>query len=250
MRIRKLEEELGRNLLLAQHHSVATLNDITDTMLDELRRTSPETVTTYLKFHLREDNEGAFEDFVRDVVRGGMDPRTWGFRDVVALVGEDVRGGALTMSAAQVQALLSCVDGERWVRYSVQDVRRARGGDSGWGAPGVLVRHAPYWWEPSDARVSKYLGAEGIDRFTDHEFVITFRRWQASRASWWAKFKDVNIATASPRQIAEAIGVDMHSVSVDGEIALAALIREAQLPFDTDRQARGFIGPDEWFAGE
>src|SRR2546423_4223525 len=99
MMIRKLEGELGRDLIIAQRHSVPTLNDITDAMLDELRQLSPETVNTYLKFHLREGNEAAFEDFVRDVVRGDMDPRTWGFRDVLALVGEDTRGEALTMSA-------------------------------------------------------------------------------------------------------------------------------------------------------
>src|ERR1044071_4642140 len=107
-----LEKELGRALNAAQRHHLQTLNDVTTTMVGELRRLSWENVSTYLRFHLREGSEHAFEDFARDVIEGDADPRTWGFRDVLLLVPEQRRGQALTMSVERLKATLADIEGE------------------------------------------------------------------------------------------------------------------------------------------
>jgi hypothetical protein len=244
-----IEHELGRELDVGLRNSVPTLNDITSEMLLELRQLPPDTVNTYLRFHLRPGSETAFEDFTRDVIRGEIDPRTWGYCDRLALVDERDRGAALMMSADQLRETLSAVEGERWARYSVEDAREVnRIAYASWGAPGVLVRHAPYWWTPPRKEVMGHLGMRAVEAVSEAGFVVAFRRWIAFRVSWWVRFRDLELATASARQVVEAIGVDMDRVSADGMIALSALLREAQSAFDPDTQVRGYIGPDEWFA--
>src|SRR5882757_10972614 len=137
-----IEKELGRALDKAQLHSVATLNDISPAMLGELRRLSPRCVNTYLKYHLRAGSEHVFEDFTRDVIHDDLDPKTWGFRDVLALMREKGHGEVLIMPADQLRDLFVGVEGERWVHFSVEDARQVNrsASDSAWGAPGVLVR--------------------------------------------------------------------------------------------------------------
>jgi hypothetical protein len=248
--ISKIEQFLGRELDIALRFSVPTLNDLPAEMLAELRRLPPHMVGTYLKFHLRPGSEGAYEDFINDVVRGDQEPKTWGYRDVVALVTEKRRGAALTMSASQVEAMLSGIEGERWVHYWLEDTRALNrsASTSSLGVPGVLVRHQPYWWEPPNKEVEAHSGTGYLREIPEAGFAVAFRRWIARRVAWWVGGKSVDLARATPRQLAEAIDVRMDDVSPDGEIALAALIREAQQSFDPDRHVRGYIGPDAWYA--
>jgi hypothetical protein len=256
-----IENELGRKLESGQRKSVPNLNQITPVMLSELRRLPSHAVNTYLKFHLHEGSEAFFEDFVRDVVHGDRDPTMWGFSDILALVRERERGEALTMSAQQLRILLADVDGERWARFSVDNARLVNrsAGASGWGAPGVLVRHAPYYWRPPRAEVVAHIVSSpstpnAIPRevrpLPDAGFDIAFRRWIALRSSWWLGFGDVTIERSTPEQLAVAIGIGPDRVSPDGAIALAALIREAQVAFDPDKHVHGHIGPDEWFLSQ
>lgn len=253
------ERELGRALDRAQRHSVPTLNDITATMLEELRRLSPLAVDAYLRWHLHPGSETSFDGFTRDVIRGEMDPKTWGHRDILALVGEDRRGAALTMTADQVRNMVAGIEGERWRRLSLHDARQVNrdAGASGWGAPGVLVRLAPYWWTPPRKEVKDYIVSSSwmsnvvpseVEVIPDANFVVAFRRWIACRVAWWAKARSIELSTASPRQLVDEIGTDINNVTSDGAAALSALIREAKLPFDPDQHVRGFVGPDEWYA--
>ena len=249
--ISRLENELGRALDIALKHSVPTLNDIAPAMLAELKRLPGHLVNTYLKFHVREGHEAAFEGFTRDVIRGDKDPETWGYRDVLALVEEPRREVALTMSAEQLRARLGEIDGERWARYSVADAREVnrRASESSWGEPGVLVRHVPYWWTPPGKQIQAHGGSQTTELVSDADFAVAFRRWIAFRVAWWVRSAIADLAAASPRQVADAVGVSMDKVTGDGAIAMAALIREAQLPFDPDKHVRGYVGLDEWYAG-
>jgi hypothetical protein len=57
------------------------------------------------------------------------------------------------------------------------------------------------------------------------------------------------VAISRPQQLAENVGIGWDRVTVDGAAALMALSLEAQLPFDANRDVRGYMGPDEWFSG-
>lgn len=247
-----VERELGRALDFAQAHRVPTLNDITPTMLDDLRRLSPLCVNAYLRFHLREGSEHVFDEFTRDVIRGHMDSKTWGYRDVLVLVPEDDRGQALTMSVEQLRAIFAGIEGKRWACFAVKNPHQVKhgAGASAWGAPGVLVHHVPYFWASprKEAVVHVTSPLWEINDIPETGLVVAFRRWIALRVSWWAKFRSIELSSATPGQVAEAIGVDFDRVSADGLVALTALIREARGPFDPDKDVRGYTGPDEWFA--
>jgi hypothetical protein len=249
--ITRLETQLGRALDRERHHAVATLNDVTPDMLEDLRRIGPELVNTYLKYHLAEGSEPAFEDFTRDVIRDGKDPEGWGFRDVLAILKEKTKGAALAMTVEGTRAALAAIEGERWLRLSLDGASEAnrRAADSGRGAPGVLVRGAPYWWAARHLEVSSYFVSTPMDPISDAGFAVALRRWIALRAAWWAMHARVDLATSTPAQVGAAIGVAPDSVSVDGAIALTALLREARLAFDPATQLRGYVAPDAWFAG-
>jgi hypothetical protein len=249
--VQHLEKQLGRALDVAQQQAVPTLNDVTPQMVAELRALPGPFVNMYLKFHLRPGSEAAFEDFTRDVIRGDADAKTWGYRDVVALVTEQDRGQALTMSADQLRELLAGVEGERWVRYAVGDARRANqlAASGAIGAPGVLVRHVPYWWKPPRKEVVAHLVSGATEAIPDAGLAVALRRWIATRAAWWAKFVAIELASASPQEVAQAIGIGMDRVTADGAIGLAGLIQEAQRPFDPEHHVRGYVGPDVWYAG-
>lgn len=255
------EKELGRALNRAHLHIVPTLNEIAAPMVEELQRLSWLAADAYLRWHVRPGSEPFHADFYRDVVRGGADPKAWGVRNVLVAVDERRKGQALAMTADGARATLAGVEGERWMRISVSNARDANrsSASSGPGAPGVLVRDAPYWWAPPEgamdyivfsASMSNVIPVE-MDIILEHEFVVAFRRWIARRVSWWArsKFTTTELSSATPERVAAAIGVGWHQVSMDGTVALAALIREAALPFHPDKHVYGYIGPDEWFTG-
>lgn len=247
--ISRIEQQLGRTLDYSRRNSVVTLNDIPPDMLDDLRRLGPECLNWYLGYHLKRGNETAFEDFIRDVVIGGMDPKNWGYHDRLALV-DDRSGEPLTMSVENTKELLSEVEGERWVCYSVDNAVEAnrRAVTGALGAPGVLVRHAPYWWAPRREVSTHFLSPRLLTKtISDRDFDVAFRRWIARRVTWWAKPPRVDLTTASADQVVAALGIDASRVTADGAIALAALLREARLPFDPNTQVRGYIGPDAWY---
>lgn len=246
--ISRIEKFLGRDLDPALQSSVPTLNEIPADMLDDLRRLPEHMVGTYLKFHLKGD-EHPFEDFINEVVRGGREPATWGCKDVLAVV-DEVHRNAPTMSVDQIRASLGHIEGERWAMLSVGDPRHANRNQHApaLGEPGVLVRQVPYWKRRYGKGISSVAASASIQRLSEAELVVAFRRWIARRVAWWMSRKPIDLAKATPQQIAEAIDVRMDKVSTDGEIALAALIREAQQPFDPERHVRGYTGPDAWYA--
>lgn len=247
--ISKIEQELGRKLDASRRWTVPTLNEVSLDMLDDLRRLSPTCINFYLMYHLKRGSESLFEDFVRDVVKGGADPKTWGYCDSLVLV-IDGAGKPLTMSADGTRELLSTIAGARWSCLSVEnavEVNRAPAQPS-LGAPGVLLEHAPYWWKTPNREVQRHLvsSQESIAEVSDRAFPIAFRRWIARRVTWWARH--VDLASATAEQVVAATGTEPALVSADGAIALAALLREAAQPFDPVTQVRGYIGPDEWYA--
>ncbi len=190
----RLESQLGRPLDDSQRFAVATLNDVTSEMLGELRRIGSECVRTYLAFHLRQGSETAFEDFTRDVIHGGAEPRTWGFRDVLALLPIPSKR-ELTTTVETVKAALAPIEGERWRRFSIGGATEAnrRASDFALGAPGVLVRSAPYWWAADHPAVTTCYAATPMDALGDDDFAIALRRWIALRTSWWALHAGVDL---------------------------------------------------------
>lgn len=248
--IESVERQLGRRLDTACRGATRTLNEITPDMLRELRLLDPSSVNTYLQFHLAPGSTPFFEDFARDVIRGVVSPESWGYRDLIAVVREPGRGGALKMSAEGARDMLAGVEGARWERRSIGvavEVNR-RGGESTWGAPGVLVRHAPYSWEPPRNEIALSVVSEPTDSVSEKGFLVAFRRWIALRVAWWAGHARIDLATSSEKEVAAVVGVEWALVSRDGAVALEALRQEAQLAFDPSVHVRGFVGPDEWYS--
>src|SRR5262249_19632965 len=242
--------------------SIATLNDVTVDMIRDLRvlaRGEMESdAETYLRLHIHHPGYRAYwREFIRDVVHDGADPATWGTQDVLVAVRADPRA-PLAIGVDRVKAELAGMPGERWWCLSVADAVEVnrRGEDEWWGAPGVLVRGVPYWWQTgrpwamaltvAGALVGHAVGP--VRAVPEHRFDVALRRWIALRASWWAR-RGGALAAADVDQLAAAIGVARSPVSRDATLALAALLREARAPFDPRTQVRGFVGPDRWYRG-
>jgi hypothetical protein len=251
-----VESLLGRPIDAAARHSVQSLNDLSPSMLEELRRLSPSAsaVNLYLSFHVVHYH-GQSEDFVRDVVQGGADASSWGYRDLLVVVEETDEVTCTHMTWTDLVAHLEDIEGRRWCRLPNGPAgieNRDAWGAAG-SAVGVLVCHVPYWWRcPRGRRLTTVsIGADLPVQLDEAAARIEFRRWIARRMSWWARdYLSAHAPTVTEAGILDAMGANDSSISRDAEIALGALVRECALPYHPDQDIRGFMGPAGWYTGE
>jgi hypothetical protein len=249
-----VETLIGRTIDAAAQHSVQTLNDLTPSMIDDLSRlqSSTSAVNLYLSFHVVH-YRGEYEDFIRDVVQGGQDPKTWGYRDVLVVVEEADESTCLQASWDAFVTRFEGIDGQRWCRFpngpAVDENRDAWSATGS--AIGVLASHVPYWWRCPRGRglTTAIVGADLPVHLDDAAARIGLRRWIVRRMSWWAR-DYVNAQQAvTEAGILRALATDGPPISDDAEIALRALVRECALPYSPEQDIRGFMGPDAWYEG-
>ena len=258
--MKRIEELLNRRLRNDELHSVPTLNDVTPTMIEELKKLeSGSQIDFYLSFYLAEKyTAGHGRQFVDDVVKGGVDPKTWGFRDAFVCLEESGPGHLVRVSWDDFEHELGNLDGTRWWWHGLAQpafVNQTLSAGS-WGMVGVRVEHVPYWWQRPkrtiDLSCDDELG-KLLKRVDDASARILFRRWIASRCSWWCRVTNQYSRDSTPENaddILALLGVARGALSKDGAIAVRALAREAQRPFDPDHDVRGFVGPDAWYCDD
>lgn len=248
----RIEKLLQREFDPSEFRSTPTLNDVPGWMIEELRvlaREADVLVYSYLSYHLKIDHWG-FDEFLRDVVRGTADPKTWGYKDCFVHIAEGGVDELLAMTVELIKAELEDVPGDRWFTEAFHEPLRANNPHPlpPAGPPGVLVRQVPYWWRaPRKTLQTLIILPEHllVTRIPESGIGIAHRRWVASEIGRMGQRLDLSSIDAP--QLLEAFEVEPSQVSEDGLIALTALLREARLPFDPTVQVRGYIGPDEWY---
>ena len=250
-----VEQALGRAIDDGACHSIATLNEASPAMIEDLRRLVPDgyLINAYLRFHVVRYKMDNSEDFVKDVVIGGAEPSTWGFRDVFVHLEEPDRMFCLGLHWDLLRDRFAATAGARWWRACVSSVANSEASWSGWGAIGMRIDHVPYWWRhPEGMMDSRCTDETGtlVEKVDDEAAPLALRRWIAFRIGWWAKdYLQRSGPAATAEGILTAMDAGPSDLSADGRIALHALVRECASAFDPERQVRGFVGPDEWYRG-
>jgi hypothetical protein len=237
---------LKQRLIDVNHHSIPTLNDLTEEMVDEVRllaRVSKVLLVRYIRYIVKRPTFGEIEDFERDVLQGHADVKSWGIRDVLCIPRIDDTAAA-SYRVSDLIAALGEMKGERWwrvkpVRWDYWDYRSI---------PGVLVRAVPYWWyETLPRNLDSHAEIEPFEFIHEGLIVSAFRRWIASRVAWRAR-QYLERGTPSMEGILLAIKLTHGDLSEDGRVAIEALLRESALGNgDMFSLAPGFRGPDEWY---
>ena len=253
--MKRVEEVLGRAIDDSAFHSISTLNDAPSFVIEDVRSLVPNgiLIDRYLRFHVARYQLNHYEGFVKDVVLGGADPSTWGFRDVFVRLEEPDQMSCLNLDWNAVRARFAVTEGTRWWRARVLPIANTQAYWSGWGAIGVRIDHVPYWWRnPQGMMGSRCADETGplVEHIDEGAAPLAHRRWIAFRLGWSAKdyLKDAGTG-ATVEGVLAAIGTRSAEMSADGRIALHAFVRECALGFDPAHQVRDFVGPDEWYRG-
>lgn len=233
--------------------SVATLNDLPEWMLEEVRDIAREHrlgAVRYLKFYVKLHEPPNVEDFVEEVLRNGQDPQTWGTRDWLCILRDQTPLTCLHMSIKALHAM-SELEGERWFRFEPEPTKHLS--DEAPGAIGVLRKQIRYWQHTRIVGVDYYSTNCGtIQPVPADQLESSFRRWIARRMAQWAKQYLVDAgAMVAAQGIIDAIAQgEQVEITRDAEIAAAALAREARAHGgepDFVKRA-GYLGPDSWYA--
>lgn len=179
----RISEILGYDIA-PRRGALTDLNAVGQTDLVEARRlagVNRAMAARYLVHLVRRATLDNAAKFVDEVVVGGATVASWGFRDLLVVVDLPTTPPA-EVGASELVRILHPVDGDRWWRV-VPDSSRLD-----WspfcGAPGVLVRSAPYWWEgPSGSNWTTTEG-EQLERVSPGSLEDAVREWVASRVSW------------------------------------------------------------------
>lgn len=226
----------------ATHHSVPTLNDLSEDHLAEMRRLEDKDAKVALMYlcHIVERCDiGTAGRFMDDVLFRSADARDWGRGDRLVLPSLSLIDN-VCLPLEEMLAPLRTFDRNAWVR--VRPSLPARD-DRFCGAPGAVTGSQPYWYLPPAIGYTAVLlpdVRDDLEPMTD--LMITGRRWLASRIAERLSWRALPGSAAELAAALRAAG----PVTRDAEIALAALHREASL--DAAGRMPGFRGPDDWFA--
>jgi hypothetical protein len=89
-----------------------------------------------------------------------------------------------------------------------------------------------------------------VEQLDEASARLALRRWIALRLSWWARryLEEAGAASVEDGLLA-AVGAAPKELTTDAAIAVRALMKEVKLPYDPDRDVRGYMGPDAWYEG-
>lgn len=242
--LQSLQDALGRPLRAEDRGSVETLNDLPDELVREARvlnRTSRVASTEYLRYYVRKAD--VVDGFIQDVLEHDkVSAAEWGKRDVMCFPHGSAAQCAV-LDETRLLAPLSDIEGERWVRV----VPTPWGWD--WsgiaGAPGVLVRAAPYWFEPPETVAYGDVESEVIEEIPVDGLDIAVRRWLASRVAWELRRRDPVTGT-NMMEVCAGLGIEPERLSMWARAAIGGLLRSGW-PVSTGSPPPGFDGPDDWY---
>jgi len=254
--IRKFAGAIERNVQETERGSIPTFNDLSSEMVAEARGVHRAggrlAACSYLLFFVREQSDGDAESFCEEVIERGADASTWNIRDCLVSVVETDREG-VTLSVDRYISALDGIEGERWFFARPLDVSN-RGILMAGPGPGVLVRSVRYWTRlnaptATDVHVRRIALDHdcSVERIPDGQIDGAIRRWIASTAAWWTR---EYLLTEGQHAAVEGIIAaypEPITPSVDGMIALRALVQEARSGDSRWPGQVGFIGPDDWY---
>lgn len=218
--------------------SVATLNDLSDEQLAEARRVEARTsAILYLCDLVVKCNKAHAAVFIEEVIKGGADVRTWGFRDLLIVPAHRLWTKVLQRPLADIVAPLLAVEGTRWMRLKPE----APPHDWFSGAPGVHLRSQPYWVSMG-GDIDSLILTPGDELEPVDDLMVGARRWLAARVMGLLSGRPLPATAGELAALLEIEG----PLSRDTEIALAALRREQEM--EPGPGVPGFRGPDAWFA--
>jgi hypothetical protein len=230
--------------------SVEALYDLSPKQVDEtallLREGGRLLAVRYLQKLVRHSELDHVATFLDQVISGGADASTWGRQDQFCTVDDEI-GLLVQLSFDDFTRRVSGVGAGNWIR--VVPLIAAWDYTAFCGAPGFLVRMAPYWWTCPD-------GLTCIDAATEilepvDSLRVVFRRWLASRIAWALRAAPIPSTLDEMRQRLGAT-----SVSTDARIAMLSLLAEEQearaglRSKEANELAPGFRGADNLFHEE
>jgi hypothetical protein len=215
------------------------MNHMPDEMIEEVRRLPAEQRFSFLWDRTTRENRAYVEPFIRDVVEGGADARSWR------------RGRVLVPKSSFYELLVSSVD---QILQPLGDP-----GEAGWftiwsdprmdfsarynGSPAVLLPDVHYrWWRPDgtvDLVLSRHFELRPTPRIRP-----AVRRWIARRIANRDTLHE-HPAILDIGAFAREFEVEVDDLSEDVVRAMRALAAEARL---SDRSNDpGFRGPDSLY---
>jgi len=254
--IRKFAWAIERNVQETERGSIPTFNDLSPEMVAEVRAVrkvgGPMAASSYLLFFVREQSDGDADSFCEEVIDGGADVASWRTGDRLVGVAEWDRV-ALRLSVVEYISILEGIAGDRWYRSRLTSHSKEEIPVSDMG-PGMLIRGMRYWTKldvpkPSNLIRIVAIGSmhEVVERVPDADIDAAIRRWMASTAAWWT---EKYLLSEGPRATVDGILAaypEPVTPSVDGMIALRALVQEARSGDSRWPGQVGFIGPDDWY---
>jgi len=253
-----LEDALGYLLRPEDEQSVTNFNEMTPEMVEEMRNLGSRLLATeYLRFYV--SNTEAYDEFVDDVLAGTVsEPSTWGRRDVVVFPSDRV-SFLVTHESEEILAPMLGVNGERWFRV-VPTVRDWWGFPGYAGAPAVIVRDAPYWFELNGASVYN-TDSDPVEALPG-DIEVTLRRWVASRVARDCQRREPG-KVDSISGVCRELQIEESDLSQVGRKAITGLLRSGwphQRPqpdatrsghmMDEEQLPPGYRNEDEHFVGE
>jgi hypothetical protein len=254
--VRRLAEFVDREIHISEWHSIPTLNHMPPNLLEEARtvwkrgRLIP--TLRYLQFFVDNERRGDFMTFAEDVVAGGKDVATWGTANCFVGVVEHERSD-ITLTIDEYIATLDGVAGERWFRL------RETGGDSRdfpalTAGPGTRLQGMRYWMRsddvpspPSIRRIRMWWSSLEAKRIPDGELDVAIRRWMAASAACCTRdYLRIEAQGATVEGVLAALRTPV-APSIDGVVALRALVQEARSGDPRWPGQVGYIGPDAWY---
>ena len=254
--IRRFADVLGRAVSETERGSIPTFNDMPPSGVEEARlvrlRGGRISARDYLRFFVKTQREHDADSFCEDVLEGGADAKTWRIEDCVVGVVE-ARCEGISLTVEQYVSALDGIQGERWFRTERTDLSAGSIPMSQAG-PGTLIREMHYWSTlsmPNPAASIQRLAIDpsctAVRKVPDGSLELTIRRWMSSVAAWWSsKYLLTNAMDANVEGVLAAYPEQV-TPSLDGLVAIRALVREARSGDPRWPSQVGFIGPDEWY---
>jgi hypothetical protein len=238
----EIEAILGRPVREEERGTLMTLNQVSASLVSELRRLPRLMQHRLLRFYVEPSSSGHIGRFLEDVVDGDQDPSRWGLGRVLvpSFTLEELM---VTNSARIVEAIGAKLGNildrivpshQNWVDHGALA-----------GAPAVVRPHLDYKWSGGPHVLDMHIeNAQNVEPAGDA--VVAVRRWITVRFS--SKYYELlrEAPTRRPSLLLGELYPGM-KVTEDAQIGVGAAPAEIRRASATEAGVPGFCGPDAWY---
>lgn len=240
--MREIEAILGRPVREEERGTLTTLNEVSASLVSELRRLPRLMQHRLLRFYVEPSSSGSIGRFLDDVVEGDQDPSRWGTGRV--LVPSFTLEELMVTSSARIVEAIGSKLGDIFERI-VPSRQNWRVYGALAGAPAVVRPHLDYKWSGGPHVLDLHIeNAHHLEPAGDA--VVGVRRWIT--ACFSSKHQELlrGEAIGRPSLLLAELYPGMH-VTKDAQIAAGAAPAEIRRASANEESVPGFCGPDAWY---